>query len=287
MIWRHGIHLNPGASPWHDITRASIASFLRVRVSRVKVRVRVDVSENRPSQDERSRRERHLSRWREAADRGRLGPPLEAPDRSLLLKEMDPANHVLLVTEGCFEVIAQWSGGTSRVLRVLPAPTFAGISEVLSDVPLYLGGVRSVGRVLYYMLTPSRLKQLLAAELELSIEALADQCAANDVTAIAALFPLAESEARLATILCTYAEVVGVRRPDGWVELPFKRSQEDLAGIVGVSSRTITRAIANFREQGLLKKQRGRFIVRVDGLWHLGEELGLRARPLLEAWRTS
>lgn len=68
-------------------------------------------------------------------------------------------------------------------------------------------------------------------------------------------------EGRLADLLISLAREYGARTHDGVrIELPL--TQEELADMLGVARRSVTRSFRRFAESGALSKRDGRFIVR-------------------------
>jgi CRP-like cAMP-binding protein len=71
-------------------------------------------------------------------------------------------------------------------------------------------------------------------------------------------------EARVAELLLLYLEVYGLPVPDGTL-IRIKLSQEDLAQALGVTRRSVTRALKAWTDGGALTKRGGRFVVRDEG----------------------
>ncbi|MEM1033889.1 MAG: Crp/Fnr family transcriptional regulator [Myxococcota bacterium] len=230
--------------------------------------------------------DRNMQTWLARARAGALGAATRVDDQEVVFEELGVASRLAFLAEGCVELLVRWAGGDSRVWCLVPSPCLIGGTELAGGLPSYLGTARSVGPSQLHWLDADQLRLLVNDDAALAREALADQCAQHGVTAIAALFPLAGAEQRLATLLGTYLGVIG--EPDGArVTLPIKRTQADLAALAGLSPRSVSRVLAGWQKDDVVVKVRGYFSVDPALLWFRGGELARRAQPLLAAWTAS
>ncbi|MDF1522720.1 MAG: Crp/Fnr family transcriptional regulator [Trueperaceae bacterium] len=71
---------------------------------------------------------------------------------------------------------------------------------------------------------------------------------------------------RVANVLLAQAERFGAPDGDGWVRLRTRLRHEEIASMVSATRVSVTTALGEFREMGLMQGTRGRYRLRIAGL---------------------
>jgi CRP-like cAMP-binding protein len=202
-----------------------------------------------------------METWRALAQSGALGKPLHLKDRALLFQRGDPARHAYLLFSGAYEVFQESDQGMSVVVKLVTPPTMPGTVEVIAEEPTYLESIRVAKEATLFRITARRYLELVATNPQAGYEALVDisQCFAGAARFEASR--LHDTDVLLATLLSAYAEVFG-RQVAGGVRVELKRSQAQLAGAIGCTERSVNRVFTQWKDQGLIAKLAGRYLLK-------------------------
>lgn len=79
---------------------------------------------------------------------------------------------------------------------------------------------------------------------------------------------------RVAKVLLDLAERFGEQGADGWVKLASNLKHEEIASMVSATRVSVTMAVGELRERGLLEGSRGTYRLHVPALASMAESLG-------------
>lgn len=198
-----------------------------------------------------------------------LGVSKRAVPGTVLLRAGEPGTHALLL-ERAFVKIAT-PGARGDVLLAIRAPgDLVGDIAVLNDKPRG-ASVVACGEVFFRLITQTDLRTYLrrypAAALELAAVVSDRLRWANERRADAPGLP---AETRLARALAEMGAFYGERCPQG-VEIGLDITQAELATLIGVSEKTVYRALIGLRADGLIDTGFRRiFVTDLDGLFRAG-----------------
>jgi CRP/FNR family transcriptional regulator, cyclic AMP receptor protein len=188
------------------------------------------------------------------------GTTRRLPADTVLMHEGDPTNHVLVLLSGWVRVYRTTPDGQVVLLALRGPGDVIGDIAAMMDVPrtATVDSMQDTGFVQF------RHDEFLACVPErpaLSI-ALLKQMAARlrDSDAARLDFAALDVAQRVASLLVYLADTHGVMSPRG-VEVRMPLTQQDIANRVGGSLRAVARAVAAFRERGLLITARREFVV--------------------------
>lgn len=216
-----------------------------------------------------------MNRWQALAESGALGRAADHADRAVVLRKGAPAAAASVLVDGAVEILQPGADGDSVLVKILVAPTLFGVIELIGDEPLWLEDVRVLGGARLVEVPKARFLDLVATDPAASYECLRDVGRAFCVAARHEPSRLFSVEALLANTLLAYVDACG-ERWDGGQRLRVKRTQADLAAAIGKSERAVNTALSAWREQGVVDKTDGRYIVHrrevLEGI--AGELLG-------------
>jgi CRP-like cAMP-binding protein len=223
--------------------------------------------------DYRDRALRALSRCRvlstlEPAARAQLldaGQLVDSPGRTLLLEQDSAATHLFILCEGIVRAFINSAEGHEVDVRIFVGPAVFGEIECLASMERRENAVTR-GRTLV-LKVPWPAVDLTLQQYPTFCRALLDDvarrfCFTGDRERSLAMD---DTRARLADVLCSYCEVMGIHSPEGIV-IDVRLSQESLATTIGGSRRSVTRALATWRRAGVLSKRDGRFVIHELGV---------------------
>jgi CRP/FNR family transcriptional regulator, cyclic AMP receptor protein len=178
--------------------------------------------------------------------------PFDYPVGSFLMRQGEPADHVLVLTAGEVAIVSPVRGGGELVHTIMRAGQLIGELALLND-GRRTAGVRAtspttawaIGRDPFWGFleaTPrasSALLRQVAARLA-AREALIDDLLSLDV------------KSRLAKALLGLAEDLGQPEQDGSIRIALRLTHRDLAGMVGASRENVSRALGAFRRRGFI-----------------------------------
>jgi len=186
------------------------------------------------------------------ADLARQAVPFDYPVGSFLMRQGEPADHVLVLTAGEVAIVSPVRGGGELVHSIMQAGQLIGELALLND-GRRTAGVRAtspttawaIGRDAFWGFleaTPpasSALLRQVAARLA-AREALIDDLLSLDV------------KSRLAKVLLSLAADYGRPDPEGGIRIALHLTHRDLAGMVGASRENVSRALGAFRRRGFI-----------------------------------
>ncbi|WP_329133183.1 Crp/Fnr family transcriptional regulator [Streptomyces sp. NBC_01476] len=239
--------------------------------------------EERPPQDGRRAADETFWSLLDDTARDRLtkaGHVHTYPVRTHLLRQDELSDHVLVLRSGCVKVYAETSTGYQVVLALRNGGDLLGEQAGLDRQPRS-ASVYALMAVEALVVPASRFGVLLR-----SLPAVAHAVQqvlsrrlreADQHRAAIGSVPV---EARLAALVLDLGERYGRRTADGAVRIDLPLSQDDLAGLVVSSRRTISRILEEWRREKLLTT--GRQALELAGLHalrHRAEASGQETRP--------
>lgn len=177
-----------------------------------------------------------------------------------LMHEGDPTNHVLVLLSGWVRVFLTTKDG-QVVLFALRGP-----GDVIGDLASLLdrprtATVEALQDTSFLQFRHDEFVACLRDRPDLSL-ALLKQMAVRlrDAESVRVDFVTMDVAQRVAALLVHLADVHGSVTPDG-VAVRMPLTQQDIANRIGGSRRAVARAVATFRERGLLRTGRRMFVV--------------------------
>jgi len=178
--------------------------------------------------------------------------PFDYPVGSFLMRQGEPADHVLVLTAGEVAIVSPVRGGGELVHTIIRAGHLIGELALLND-GRRTAGVRAtspttawaIGRDPFWGFleanpaASSALLRQVAARLA-DREALIDDLLSLDV------------KSRLAKVLLGLADDHGQPDPGGGTRISLHLTHRDLAGMVGASRENVSRALGAFRKRGFI-----------------------------------
>lgn len=199
-----------------------------------------------------------MKRWTTLFDEGRFGLPRRGGDRDVVFSRGGAATHAWMLRRGALEILQPADDGRAVLVKVLVGPCLFGVIEQLGGAPEYLETVHVLGKADMVAIDSATFLAMLRSDATLSYECLVDVATAFCVAARQESARLQPLEAQVASVLLAWADATGEATAVG-LRLGVKRSQEDIAAAVGCSERSITRVLADWKEQDIVDKSGGRF----------------------------
>ncbi|MER5884623.1 Crp/Fnr family transcriptional regulator [Streptomyces sp. NPDC001941] len=204
-----------------------------------------------------------------------VGEAVAFAPKTDLVRQYELTDHLLVIRRGCVKVSRTSMAGYQAVLAIRDSGDLLGEQAGLD------GGPRSATltalTAVEALELPSR--DFRAAAREAPVIALALQQVLSERLREADGHRSATGsdavEARLAALLLDLGEEHGVRGGDGSILIALPLSQDDLAGLVLSSRRTVTRILEQWRGRGWVATGRNRLtLTRPDELKRLGGTVG-------------
>jgi CRP/FNR family cyclic AMP-dependent transcriptional regulator len=171
---------------------------------------------------------------------------------SFLMRQGEPADHVLVLTAGEVAIVSPVRGGGELVHTIIRAGQLIGELALLNDGRRTAGAratspttAWAIGRDAFWGFLESNppassaLLRQVAARLA-AREALIDDLLSLDV------------KSRLAKVLLSLAADHGQADPEGGTRISLHLTHRDLAGMVGASRENVSRALGAFRRRGFI-----------------------------------
>ncbi|MFE2288453.1 Crp/Fnr family transcriptional regulator [Streptomyces sp. NPDC059443] len=195
-----------------------------------------------------------------------LGRELTFAPRAPLIRQHEPATHVLLILHGWTKVTASAANGYQALLALRGPGDIVGESAALTGRPRS-ATVTALEPVRAVAVEHERFREFLrhwpAAALQL-LALTSDRTRAADRRRLE--FASLSVRERLAVLLLDLAHTHG-RRTDGGVELAVPLTKQELAGAVGASREMVQRQLKDLRDRGVVHTgRRALVIVRPDVL---------------------
>jgi CRP/FNR family transcriptional regulator/CRP/FNR family cyclic AMP-dependent transcriptional regulator len=178
--------------------------------------------------------------------------PFDYPPGSFLMRQGEPAAHVMVLTAGEVAIVSPVRGGGEQVHTIVRAGQLIGELALLNDGRRTAGAratspttAWAIGRDPFWGFleaNPSAASALLrqVAALLADREALIDDLLSLDV------------KGRLAKVLLGLADRHGEPDPAGGTRIVLHLTHRDLAGMVGASRENVSRALGAFRRRGFI-----------------------------------
>jgi CRP/FNR family transcriptional regulator, cyclic AMP receptor protein len=208
------------------------------------------------------------------------GHPRTYAVRTHLLRQDEVSDHVLVMRSGCVKVYAETGTGYQVVLALRNGGDLLGEQAGLDRQPRS-ASIYALMEVEALVVPASRFGVLLR-----SLPAVAHAVQQvlsrrlREADRHRAAIGSVPVEARLAALMLDLGERYGRRTAEGSVRIDLPLSQDDLAGLVVSSRRTISRILEEWRREKLLTT--GRQALELAGLHalrHRAEAPGQGARP--------
>ncbi|WP_370944094.1 Crp/Fnr family transcriptional regulator [Amycolatopsis sp. cg5] len=189
-----------------------------------------------------------------------LGPRRRHPSDELLLRQGDPTEHLLLITEGWVRISSSNAAGSELLTG------HRGPGHLIGELAALYGSprgadVHTVETVELVVITRDRFLACLHERPTVTI-ALVKQMAdrVTEAENMRRWFAVHDVTKRVAASLLHMAEQHGLAGPAGLViQIPL--TQQDLANHVGATRRSVARAMTTLREQGLIAAVNRRHVV--------------------------
>ncbi|MBK7861986.1 MAG: Crp/Fnr family transcriptional regulator [Archangiaceae bacterium] len=202
-----------------------------------------------------------MQTWQQLAEAGAFGKALHLKDRAVLFERGDPARSVYLLYRGAYEVYQESDEGSSVVVKLVTGLTMPGSVELVAGEPTYLESIRVAREATMYRVPARDYLAVLSSRPRASYEAMVDigRCFAGAAKFEASR--LHNADVLLAALVLAYADVFG-RKVAAGVRVELKRSQAQLAASIGCTERSVNRLLTGWREQEVLVKLAGRYLLK-------------------------
>jgi CRP/FNR family transcriptional regulator len=203
-------------------------------------------------------------------------PPTVHPPGARLVEAGDPGDRIYVLLQGTVRMFHRAADGREAVTRLLTAPMMFGDAEALAGLPM-LQHVAAVDSVVLAAVPARRYREMLRfspAALHAHVVHLSRTlclAARRERQVFTSL------EQRVANLLVSHAECLGVQRSEG---VEVRLSSMEIARSLGTIRRSVAKVIATLRREGLVKRVGSRIVLlRPDvleakaatihgGLWH-------------------
>lgn len=194
----------------------------------------------------------------------------------LLFRAGEPARGLYVIASGRVRVYRTSEEGKEQVLHIETA------GRPVAELPLFDGGpypasADAVDETRLIFLSRADFEHLYRTHPEIAaavIRALGRRL--RHLVQLTETLAFRDVAARLAMLLATYAERAGVRGPAG-VLLSLDRTQEELAHEIGTARESVSRALKQLRDRGLIRPQ-GRTRILIPDVARL-RDAGMSQRP--------
>ncbi|WP_082526769.1 Crp/Fnr family transcriptional regulator [Kitasatospora sp. MBT63] len=199
-----------------------------------------------------------------------LGPRLRFPPRSVVIRQEEPSDHILLLLNGWMKVTAAAANGYEALLALRGAGDIVGESAALSGRPRS-ATVTALEEVAAVAVDRQRFTEFLTRAPAVMLQLLAlsnDRLRTADRRRLeVAALTVRE---RLADLLLELARTHGSATEEG-IEISVPLSQQELAGSVGASREAVARLLKTLRDRGVvITRRRCLVITRPDVLRRIG-----------------
>lgn len=175
-----------------------------------------------------------------------------------VLAEGQPSDHVFALEHGAVRVFHMSPMGEEVSLKLFSAPAIFGEAEAFCGIP-YLEHVTAVEQSQILVMPPAAVLRLLRAEPECAVRMLVDVATRLAIAAYnEKSLAFNPATIRLANYLLDYAR--WTNKP-GVTELILDLNQDQMAAAIGVTRRSIAKDIIAWQKEGVLVRQRGKYIL--------------------------
>ena len=178
-----------------------------------------------------------------------------------LVKEGDPAGSCFVVETGSIRLYSSSDDGIQVTHQVLRAPAVYGVSECLLGLA-YTESAQALEKTTVRAISKVSIDEAARSSHALAFNLLKDTsarlCVATNRQKTSALYNVG---AQLAHFFVTYADAFGLPVVDG-IQIRIPLSQSDLGNMLGVTSRSVARALHDWTNDGILTKRGRHFVLR-------------------------
>lgn len=187
------------------------------------------------------------------------GPARRFPAGTNLFLEGDPTDHVLVITAGWVRVAATHTDGRETLLALRGPGDIVGDAEAFTGEPR-AASVTTLQEVDAVQLRSTDFRDLLAREPAVATALIRALYTRERESEQARRDSALDVGGRIARCLVRLAERYGQPGPDG-VVLAVALTQQDIANHTAASLRAVARALATFRERGVIRTGRRRVVI--------------------------
>ena len=191
---------------------------------------------------------------------GALGSARALADREVVSRRGEPAHTAWFQASGLLEVYQTSADGRGYLARLLVAPTIICLKECLAGEAGYMQTVRVLESAELVTLPRDRALAVLDEHPRLCLNTLVEVSRAFCGAARLEVNRLDTTESLLANVLLAYTAACGEPWDRG-VRMRVKRTQTDLASAIGANERSVNRALAAWKKQGIVDKRDARYLV--------------------------
>ncbi|MEU8708874.1 Crp/Fnr family transcriptional regulator [Streptomyces sp. NPDC048565] len=199
-----------------------------------------------------------------------VGTMVAFPPKETLLRQYDLTDHLLVIRRGCAKVAANSAAGYQAVLAIRRAGDLLGEQAALDGGPRS-ATLTSLTRVEALMIPSSAFREVARSAPAIALalqQVLSARLRESDGHRAAAGSEAVQS--RLATLLLELGAEYGRPEGNGAVLIALPLSQDDFAGLVLSSRRTVSRVLEQWRGHGWVTTGRNRLTIdRPDELKRL------------------
>jgi CRP-like cAMP-binding protein len=187
--------------------------------------------------------------------------PRDAEAGSIIVSAEEPGDALFVIASGKVKVVLYGETGREIILSILHAGDFFGEMSLLDRQPR---SANVVALEASHLLTLDReaFEPHLAANPSTALAVLAEMCRrlrhADEVIGNLALLDV---YARVARVIRDLAQKGG-EQVDGGLLIRERPTQQEIAGLIGTSRETVSRALNDFTRRGLLEMQGKQVLVR-------------------------
>jgi CRP/FNR family transcriptional regulator, cyclic AMP receptor protein len=187
--------------------------------------------------------------------------PRDAEAGAIIVSAEEPGDALFVIASGKVKVVLYGETGREIILSILHAGDFFGEMSLLDRQPR---SANVVALEASHLLTLDReaFETHLAANPTTALGVLAEMCRrlrhADEVIGNLALLDV---YARVARVIRDLAQKAG-EQVDGGLLIRERPTQQEIAGLIGTSRETVSRALNDFTRRGLLEMQGKQVLVR-------------------------
>ncbi|MEV4623486.1 Crp/Fnr family transcriptional regulator [Asanoa sp. NPDC049573] len=192
----------------------------------------------------------------------RLGYLQTFPPNSLLMRQNEPASVVMILLRGCVKIVAHLPNGYEAILALRDPGDLIGELGSIDQLPRSANVQAVIGAE---TLTLPVERFTTYVERHRDVRLVVQRCLIarlreadwQRTSAVSSPLP-----ARLADLLLDLGNRYGEERDGDQVEIALPLSQDDLAGFLAVSRRTVVRTLEQWREEGLINTGRRSMLLK-------------------------
>jgi CRP-like cAMP-binding protein len=182
-------------------------------------------------------------------------------ESSVIIHEEDPAERLFLLTSGRGRHFVLKGEGRKILLHWLSVGQIFGGAAIVSSPSRYFASTEVLSASCALVWERNTVRELVTRIQRLLDNAFSIAVTEHIAWLVGAQVGLssADAQSRVAQLLLSLASAIGKSSPDG-VEIPV--GNEDLASGASVTAFTVSRILSKWQREGILRKGRGRVILR-------------------------